>query len=622
MSKKTHKFQTETAQLLDLMIHSLYSNSEIFLRELISNSSDAIDKLKFEALSNDKLIEGKQELKISIDFDKDAKTITIKDDGIGMNADEVIENIGTIANSGTKKFLQNLDKKDAENSNLIGQFGVGFYASFIVAKKVEFITRKAGDDKAKGSRWVSKGDGEYTIEELEVADFGSTVILHLRDKQLEFADNFRLRGIIGKYSDHITVPIEMLKPQPVNKDDKDAAEVIEYETVNKASAFWMQDKANIKPEEYNEFYKSLSYDFADPLSVIHNKVEGKLDYTSLLYIPSKAPFDMYEPKRKGGIKLYAKRVFIMEDNEKLMPLYLRFIKGIIDTADLSLNVSREILQESKVVDTIRKASVSRVLKELGKMAKNKPENYFIFWKEFGAVLKEGIVEDSANKDKIANLLRFTTNKSEGATPTITLESYVKNMQEGQKDIYYITADNYAAAIGSPHLEIFKQKDIEVLVLTDRIDEWLVNNFGEYEGKSLKSIAKGDLSDLDSEEEKAKKQKTAKGFDDVIKKAEKILKNQVKSIKISTRLSSSASCIVADVNDIGGNMERIMKSLGQDVPETKPILELNPKHRLVKKLKEKVDKDLLSVLFDQAVLSEGGQIKEPAEFVRKINKLMS
>jgi molecular chaperone HtpG len=616
MAKQTHEFQTETAQLLNLMIHSLYSNSEIFLRELVSNSSDAIDKLKFNALKDDKLTEGKEELAITIDFDKDAKTITIKDDGIGMNEEEVMANIGTIANSGTKKFLQSLEGKDAKESNLIGQFGVGFYSAFIVANKVELITRKAGDDAKNGVKWSSKGDGKYSLESQKVDDFGTTIILHLRKEHLEFADNYRLRNIITTYSDHITVPIQMLKPAT---DEKDAT--IEYETVNKASAFWTREKSSIKKEEYNEFYKSLSYDFEDPLAVMHNRVEGKLDYTSLLYIPSKAPFDMYEPKRKGGIKLYAKRVFIMEDNENLMPLYLRFIKGVIDTADLPLNVSREILQDSKVVDSIKKASVSRILKDLEKMAKNKPEDYAKFWEQFGMVLKEGIVEDFANKDKIAKLLRFATNKSENATQTATLDCYVKNMTENQEDIYYITADSYEAAKNSPHLEIFNKKGIEVLLLTDKVDEWLVSNFTEFEGKKLKSVAKGDIDNLDSEDEKKAKEKQSKDFKDVIKKAKEALEDRVKDVKISNRLSDSAAVIVADENDMGGNMERIMKSLGQDVPETKPILELNPEHKLVKKLKTKMDNDILDILFDQAVLAEGGQIKNPADFVKKVNNLI-
>jgi molecular chaperone HtpG len=617
-TKQTHEFQTETAQLLNLMIHSLYSNSEIFLRELVSNSSDAIDKLKFNSLQDDKLLEGKEELKITIDFDKDAKTITIKDDGIGMNSDEVMTNIGTIANSGTKKFLQNLEGKDAKESNLIGQFGVGFYSAFIVAEEVDLITRKAGDDKSNGVKWSSKGDGKYSLESQTVEDFGTTIILHLRKEHLEFADSYRLKNIITTYSDHITVPIQMLKE--VGEDDKEA--VIEYETINKASAFWTREKSSITKEEYNEFYKSLSYDFVEPLATMHNKVEGKLDYTSLLFIPSKAPFDMYEPKRKGGIKLYAKRVFIMEDNENLMPLYLRFIKGVIDTADLSLNVSREILQDSKVVDSIKKASVSRILKDLEKMAKNKPEDYAKFWKEFGMVLKEGVVEDAGNKDKIANLLRFATNKSENSTQSATLENYVNNMKEGQEDIYYITADTYEAGKNSPHMEIFNKKDIEVLILTDKVDEWLVSNFGEFEGKKLKSIAKGDIDNLDSDDEKKAKEEVAKDFDSVITEAKEALKDKVQDVRISNRLSDSASCIVADENDMGGNMERIMKSLGQDVPDTKPILELNPEHNLVKKLKNKMDNDILDILFDQAVLSEGGQIKNPADFVKKVNKLIS
>ena len=613
--KQTHAFQTEVSQLLHLMVHSLYSNKEIFLRELVSNASDAIDKLKFESLSNESLIEGKQEPSIHIDIDKDAGTITIKDNGIGMTQDEVMENIGTIANSGTRKYLESLDKSQTQDSNLIGQFGVGFYSSFIVSNTVTLLSRKAGDDKANGTKWVSKGKGEYSIEAIELDDYGTTVILDVKKAENEFVNDYRIRGIVSKYSDHITIPIMMLKS---SEEDKD---VIEYETINKATAFWMQDKKELSQSDYDEFYKSLTYDFEGPLTQIHNRVEGKLEYSSLLFIPKKAPFDMWEPKRKGGVKLYAKRVFIMEGNEELLPQYLRFVKGVIDTADLSLNVSREILQGSKVVDTIKKASVKRILSVLDKMSKNKPEDYSVFWKEFGMVIKEGVVEDFANKDKISNLLRFASTSNDTEEQTVSLKDYVGRMNKDQKNIYYVTADNYAAAKGSPHLEIFKEKNIEVLLLSDRVDEWLVANFGEFEEMSLKSIAKGDLEDLDSKEDKKKKEKTVKDYEKVITKVQKILESQVKEVKVSSRLSESPSCLVADENEMGGNMERIMKSLGQDVPDTKPILEINPDHPLVKKLKTKVDKDLVKVLFDQAVLSEGGQIKEPAEFVKRMNKLM-
>jgi len=613
--KQTHAFQTEVSQLLHLMVHSLYSNKEIFLRELVSNASDAIDKLKFESLSNESLIEGKQEPSIHIDIDKDAGTITIKDNGIGMTQDEVMENIGTIANSGTRKYLESLDKSQTQDSNLIGQFGVGFYSSFIVSNTVTLLSRKAGDDKANGTKWVSKGKGEYSIETVELDDYGTTVILNVKKAENEFVNDYRIRGIVSKYSDHITIPIMMLKS---SEEDKD---VIEYETINKATAFWMQDKKELSQSDYDEFYKSLTYDFEGPLTQIHNRVEGKLEYSSLLFIPKKAPFDMWEPKRKGGVKLYAKRVFIMEGNEELLPQYLRFVKGVIDTADLSLNVSREILQGSKVVDTIKKASVKRILSVLDKMSKNKPEDYSVFWKEFGMVIKEGVVEDFANKDKISNLLRFASTSNDTEEQTVSLKDYVGRMNKDQKNIYYVTADNYAAAKGSPHLEIFKEKNIEVLLLSDRVDEWLVANFGEFEEMSLKSIAKGDLEDLDSKEDKKKKEKTVKDYEKVITKVQKILENQVKEVKVSSRLSESPSCLVADENEMGGNMERIMKSMGQDIPDTKPILEINPEHPLVKKLKTKVDKDLVKVLFDQAVLSEGGQIKEPAEFVKRMNKLM-
>ncbi|MDA7448029.1 molecular chaperone HtpG [Candidatus Pseudothioglobus singularis] len=613
--KQTHEFQTEVSQLLHLMIHSLYSNKEIFLRELVSNASDAIDKLKFESLSNESLLEGKEEPSIHIDIDKDAGTISIRDNGIGMTQDEVMENIGTIANSGTRKYLESLDKNQTQDSNLIGQFGVGFYSAFIVSNTVTLLSRKAGDDKANGTKWVSKGKGEYSIETVDLENYGTTIILDVKKAEKEFVDDYRLRGIVSKYSDHITVPIMMAKAS-----EEDESEIV-YETINKATAFWMKDKKELSQNDYDEFYKSLTYDFEGPLTQIHNRVEGKLDYSSLLFIPKKAPFDMWEPKRKGGVKLYAKRVFIMEGNEELLPQYLRFIKGVIDTADLSLNVSREILQGSKVVDTIKKASVKRILSELDKMSKNKPEDYATFWKEFGMVIKEGVVEDFANKDKISNLLRFASTSTDSSDQTVSLKDYIGRMNKDQKNIYYVTADNYDAAKGSPHLEIFKQKDIEVLLLSDRVDEWLVANFGEFEELSLKSIAKGDLEDLDSKEDKKKKEKTIKDYEKVISKAQEILDNQVKEVKVSSRLSESPSCLVADENELGGNMERIMKSLGQDVPDTKPILEINPTHPLVMKLKTKVDEDVVKVLFDQAVLSEGGQIKEPAEFVKRMNKLM-
>ncbi|MEK9575806.1 MAG: molecular chaperone HtpG, partial [Gammaproteobacteria bacterium] len=584
-TKQTHEFQTEVSQLLNLMIHSLYSNKEIFLRELISNASDAIDKLKFESLSNKKLIEKGQELGIQIDTDEKAKTITITDNGIGMTEQEVMDNIGTIANSGTKKFLEGLDKDQAQDSNLIGQFGVGFYSAFIIAKKVVLTTRKAGDKNENGTVWTSAGKGEYSIENAVVENPGTSITLFLKAEEKEFLESYRLKGIISKYSDHITVPIKMLKTDEEGKNQ-------EYEIVNKAKAFWTEDKSSLKQEDYDEFYKSLTYDFDGPLTQIHNKVEGNLEYTSLLFIPKKAPYDMWEPKRKAGVKLYAKRVFIMEDNEELMPLYLRFIKGIIDTADLPLNVSREILQGSKVVDTIRKANVKRVLSELEKMSKKDPEKYSEFWSEFGMVMKEGIVEDFANKDKIASLLRFTSTQSSGNDQDVSLADYVSRMKDDQKYIYYVTAESYQAAKGSPHLEIFKKKDIEVLLLSDRVDEWLASNFGEFEGKSLRSIAKGDLEDLDTKEDKKKKEKVAKDFKDVISKVKEILDSQVKDVKISNRLNESPSCLVADENEMGGNMERILKSLGQDVPETKPILEINPTHPLVERLKNKVDEDLV------------------------------
>lgn len=613
--KQTHQFQTEVSQLLHLMIHSLYSNKEIFLRELVSNASDAIDKLKFEALSNEKLYEGQEQTQITIDIDKKGKTISINDNGIGMNEEEVMANIGTIANSGTKKFLENLDKDKQADSNLIGQFGVGFYASFIVADKVTLTTRKAGDKKENGVTWVSEGKGDYSLEPTTIDNHGTTITLHLKKEEKEFLEDSRLKGIISKYSDHITVPIQMLKAQEEGSKD------IEYETINKAKAFWMEDKSSLKKKDYDEFYQQLTFDFEPPLTHLHNRVEGNLEYTSLFYIPAKAPFDLWEPKRKGGIKLYAKRVFIMEDNENLMPMYLRFVKGVIDTPDLSLNVSREILQGNKVIDKIKSASVKRILSVLEKMAKNKPEEYSKFWATFGMVMKEGVVEDFTNKDKIANLLRFATTDTNLEAQTVSLSDYVSRMQKEQKHIYYLTAETFAAAKGSPHLEIFKDKGIEVLLLSDRVDEWLVSNFTEFEGKTLQSITKGDLDDLDSDSDKKTKEKTEKEFKTVVEKVQEALKDVVKEVKMSNRLKESPSCLTADSTDMGGNMERIMKSLGQDVPETKPILELNPNHKLVKRLKDKTDEDLIHVLFDQAILAEGGQLKDPASFVKRMNNLL-
>ena len=629
-NKKTHTFKTEVSQLLDLMIHALYSNQEIFLRELISNASDAIDRLRFEALSDKKLASKITTGEIYIDIDEKKKTITIRDNGIGMNQKELIENIGTIANSGTKKFLQNLDKNKTQDNNLIGQFGVGFYSSFIVAKEVVIESLKAGDDKENGVRWCSEGKGEYSIESTILNTYGTSVTLYLKTEAKEFLQNYRLKGIIHKYSEHITVPIKMLAdkmPTAEDEDDKKNKtkskkkdDLITYETINKAKAFWTEDKKTLKLEEYNEFYQQLTFDMSLPLLHLHNKVEGKLEYIALLYIPKKAPYDMWEPKRKGGIKLYVKRVFITEDEEQIMPLYLRFVKGVIDTNDLPLNISREILQNNKVIDKIRQACVKRILSALTKIAKNKPEMYNEFWHTFGMVMKEGVVEDFNNREIIAELLRFSSSKDSLTEQTVSLKEYVSRMDKKQKAIYYITSDSFVAAKNSPHLEIFKRKNIEVLLLSDRVDEWLVNNFNEYEGKPLKSIAKGNLEDMDLVD-KTEQEKTSKDFEKTIKAIENLLKEQVKSVKISHRLEESPSCLVADESDMGANMERILKSLGQEVPDTKPILELNPKHPLVEKLKANMDEDLVRVLFDQAVLSEGGQVRNPSAFVKRLNKLL-
>ena len=626
--KETLGFQTEVTQLLDLMIHSLYSNKEIFMRELISNASDASDKLRFDALSNDALYEGDAELKIKVDFDKDAKTITITDNGIGMSRDEVIENIGTIANSGTKKFFEKMTGDQSKDSQLIGQFGVGFYSSFIVADKVTLRTRRAGDDEAEGVEWESEGKGEFTIENIDKETRGTEITLHLRDDQEEFLNGWRLRNCISKYSDHIDLPIMMTKEPVPDEDGKiDESAELEDETVNKATALWTQSKGDISEDEYKEFYKQISHDYQDPLSWSHNKVEGKTEYTSLLYIPSTAPFDLWDRERTHGLKLYVKRVFIMEDADQLMPRYLRFIRGVIDTNDLPLNVSREILQGSKTIDSIRAASVKKILSELSKMQKNDAEKYATFWKEFGQVIKEGPGEDMANKEALAKLMMFSTTETSSEEQKVTLADYVSRMKDKQDKIYYITAESFAAAKNSPHLEVFRKKGIEVLLLADRVDEWLTNSLTEFDDKQLQSVAKGDLDlgELANEEEKKAQEETDKDFADLVERVKATLGDKVKDVRITHRLTDSPACLVVDDMDMSANLERMLKAAGQQVGGTKPIFEVNPEHPMVVRLKDESDdtrfEDWSSILFDQALLAEGGQLEDPASYVKRLNALL-
>ncbi len=613
-------FQTEVKQLLNLMIHSLYSNKEIAIRELISNASDATDKLRFEALDNDKLYEGDSDLKVIVDFDSKANTLTITDNGIGMDRDDLVNNLGTIARSGTKEFLANMSGDNKKDANLIGQFGVGFYSSFIIAKEVTVQTRKAGNTQAYS--WSSQADGEFTINEIEKESRGTSVILKLKDDEKEFTDAWRLQSIIRKYSDHISIPIQMYKTD-MKKDE--LVKLEELETINNTNAIWTRAKSEIKQKEYEEFYKSLSYDSEEPLAYYHNRVEGKTEYTSLLYLPKKAPFDLYDRENNNSIKLYVRKVFVMDANEKLIPQYLRFVKGVIDSQDLSLNVSREILQDSPLVDSIKSGVTKRVLSSLQTMSEKEPEKYQSFWNEFGKVLKEGPAEDFANKESIAKLLRFASSNTD--EQSVSFESYIKNMPKEQESIYYITADSHQAAKNSPHLEIFKQKNIEVLLLSDRVDEWLVSSLHEFDGKKLQSIAKGDLDlgKLDTEEQKAEKEKIEKEAKSIVEKIKKSLGDKVKEVKVTHRLTNSPACLVVGEHDISGNLERILKAAGQSTPENKPILEVNPNHELIKKL-EKIEENQLfndysSVIFDQAILAEGGQLDDPIGYVNKVNKFL-
>ncbi|MDO9051075.1 MAG: molecular chaperone HtpG [Methylotenera sp.] len=621
--KESMAFQAEVKQLLQLMIHSLYSNKEIVLRELISNASDAADKLRFEALANGTLYENDSELKIRVAFDKAARTVSISDNGIGMSRDEVIANIGTIAKSGTKEFFNALSGDQVKDANLIGQFGVGFYSAFIIADKVTLTTRRAGATEAV--RWESSGEGDYTLEAADKATRGTEVVLHLREGEDEFLSDWKLKTIIRKYSDHITLPIVMKK-----SEWKDGAEVAtdEDETVNKASALWARNKNDITEEEYQEFYKHVSHDFENPLAYTHSRVEGKQEYISLLYIPGKAPFDLFDRERRHGIKLYVKRVFIMEDAEKLMPQYLRFVRGVIDTSDLPLNVSREILQSSRDVEAIKSGSVKKVLGLLEDMAENKPDDYAKFYKEFGRVLKEGPGEDFANKEKIASLLRFASTKADTDVQDVSLKDYIARMQPEQDVIYYITADSFAAAQHSPHLEIFRKKGIEVLLMSDRVDEWLLGSLAEFDGKKLQSIAKGDLDlgKLESDTEKEIQKKIEEEAKTLVDRIKQTLGSQVKDVRVTHRLTDSPACLVSDAQDLSGNLARMLKAAGQNAPEAKPILEINPAHKLVKRLEsETADElfgDLAHVLFDQALLAEGGMLDDPASFVKRMNSLIS
>jgi len=623
--KETLGFQTEVKQLLQLMIHSLYSNKEIFLRELISNASDAADKLRFEALSDDALFEGDTDLKIWVSYDKDARTISVRDNGIGMTRQEVIDHIGTIAKSGTAQFFESLTGDQAKDAHLIGQFGVGFYSSFIVADKVTLTTRRAGLGAEHGVRWESSGEGEYSLETIERAERGTEIVLHLREGEDEFLDGFRLRNIIRKYSDHITLPILMPK-EDVGEEEK--SDEVEWETVNRASALWTRPKSEISEEEYQEFYKHVAHDFENPLAWTHNRVEGKYEYTSLLYIPARAPFDLWDRERRHGIKLYVRRVFIMDDAEQLMPNYLRFVRGVIDSNDLPLNVSREILQHNKVIDSIRAGSVKKVLALLEDMAKNDTEKYATFWQEFGRVMKEGPGEDFANREQIARLLRFSSTHTDSTTQDVSLADYVARMKDGQQAIYYITADSFAAAKNSPHLEIFRKKGIEVLLLSDRVDEWLVGSLTEFDGKPLKSVTQGelDLGELEDEEEKKAHEKVDEQFKDLVAKVKETLgDDKVAEVRLTHRLTSSPACLVTGEHDMSANLERILRSAGQHVPTTKPTLELNPEHPLVARLKAEEDetlfRELAEILFNQALLAEGGQLDDPATFVRRLNELL-
>lgn len=620
--KETLQFQAEVNQLLKLMIHSLYSNKEIFLRELISNASDACDKLRFEALGDDALLEGDAELSVSVDFDAAAGTLTVRDNGIGMHRDEVIANIGTIAKSGTREFLESLSGDQAKDAGLIGQFGVGFYSAFIVADRVTLTTRRAGMGPEHGVRWESDGTGAYTLETVEVAERGTEIVLHLREEErTDLLNAWRLRGIITKYSDHVPLPIHM------RKQGEDGNPGDEWETVNKASALWQRSKSEITDEEYKAFYKHVGHDFADPLAWTHNRVEGRLEYTSLLYVPAKAPFDLWDRDHPHGVKLYVQRVFIMDDAEQLMPRYLRFVRGVIDSNDLPLNVSREILQGNRVIDQMRAGSVKKVLGLFEEMAEKEPEKYQQFWDEFGRVLKEGPGEDFANREQIAKLLRFASTHTDEQAQHVSLTDYVARMSEGQDKIYYITADSFLAARNSPHLEVLRKKGIEVLLLSDRVDEWLTAHLQEFDGKPLVSAAKGDLDlgAIESDEERKSQEETEKAAKGLVERIKSALGERVSDVRVSHRLTSSPACIVLGEHDMALYMQQLLKQAGHEMPTTKPALEVNPGHPMLARLEDETDEtrfgEWSELLLDQAILAEGGQLEDPAGFVVRLNQLM-
>ena len=626
--KQTLGFQAEVKQLLQLMIHSLYSNKEIFLRELISNASDAADKLRFEAIDNSALFETDPDLKIKVSFNKEKRTIIISDNGIGMSREDAIEHLGTIAKSGTKEFFSRLSGDQQKDAALIGQFGVGFYSGFIIADRITVETRRAGSPANEGVRWESEGAGDFTIEAIDKPTRGSNIILHLREGEDDFLSSWKLKSIIRKYSDHISLPIMMAKEE-WDEEKKETVVRDELETINQASALWARSKNDITPEQYTEFYKHVSHDFGDPLTYTHNRVEGRSEYTQLLYIPSQAPFDLWDRNKRGGIKLYVKRVFIMDDAEQLMPVYLRFVKGVIDSTDLPLNVSREILQESRDVKVIREGSTKRVLSMLEELANSDEQadkdKYVSFWNAFGQVLKEGMGEDATNKERIAKLLRFASTAQDSDAQTVSIADYVSRMKEGQTKIFYATGESYSAAKNSPHLEIFRKKGIEVLLLTDRVDEWMLSYLEEFDGKELASVAKGDLDlgQLEDEAEKKQHQETEEQYKELVGKMQTALADKAKEVRITFRLTDSPACLVADENELSGNLLRMLKAAGQNAPDAKPILEINPDHPLVQRLKYEDAKfnDWSNILFDQALLAEGGNLNDPAGFVKRLNEML-
>ncbi len=630
VKKETLGFQTEAKQLLHLMIHSLYSNKEIFLRELISNASDAIDKLRFASLEDESMLEGQADYEIRVEVDKKKNTITLSDNGIGMTRDEVIENLGTIAKSGTASFLESLTGDARKDSQLIGQFGVGFYSGFIVAERVEVHTRKAGTAADTGVLWESHGEAEFSIEARPKESRGTSITLYLKKDCKEFADDWRVRSVIKKYSDHISVPVTMAKPPAPEEDDEKKSSkpaAPEFEAINEATALWTRPRTEISDDEYKAFYKHVSHDFDDPLTWSHNKVEGKLEYTSLLYLPSRAPFDLWNREMSRGLKLYVQRTFIMDDAEQFLPMYLRFVKGVVDSNDLSLNVSREILQQDPAVENMRSALTKRVLDMLGKMAKEKKgDNYANFWKQFGSVLKEGPAEDMANKEKIAKLLRFSTTHTDSEVQDQSLEDYISRLQEKQDKIYYVVAENFNTARKSPHLEVFRKKGIEVLLLSDRVDDWLMNHLGEFDGKQFQDVARGALElSSDSEEDKAAQEAVAKESEALVERLSKVLESRVSEVRATARLTDSVACLVVGEHDMGAQMRRILESAGQAVPESKPILEVNPVHPLARLLDAEPDEErfanLAQIIFDQATLIEGGHLEDPAEYVSRLNSLL-